>query len=256
MSAMVRYRKWIDKPEGKIVEFKVNKTEVKKILDNAIKAKKKTIVGDEALSIINAYGVKVAGSAKVKTPKDIAKAVADLNFPLVMKIDDPSIIHKTDIGGVITDLRDESEVSEALKAMKNRFSDSERDFAGVILQEMIKGGVETIIGLNYDPSFGPLMMFGLGGIYVEVMKDVAFKIHPLTDFDAKEMIQSIKGYPLLTGFRGADSVNIEILEETLLRISQLVFDFPVFESFDINPYIVTIKEEKSKAVDARFVLKA
>jgi acetyl coenzyme A synthetase (ADP forming)-like protein len=256
MSAMVRYRKWIDKPEGKIVEFKANKTEVKKILDNAIKAKKKTIVGDEALSIISAYGVEVARSARVRAPKDIAQAIANLSFPLVMKIDDPSIIHKTDIGGVITDLRDQNEVTEALKAMKNRFSDSKRDFAGVILQEMIKGGVETIIGLNYDPSFGPLMMFGLGGIYVEVMKDVAFKIHPLTDFDAKEMIQSINGYPLLTGFRGADPVNIEVLEEALLRISQLVSDFPVFESFDINPFIVTTKGEKSKAVDARFVLRA
>jgi len=255
MSAMVRYRKWIDKPEGKFVEFKVNKAEVKKILDDAAKSKKKIIVGDEALNIINAYGVEIARSAKAKTQKDAIKALTELNFPLVMKIDDPTIAHKTDVGGVATDLRDQDEVIEALKDMKSKFSGSKRGFAGVVLQEMIKGGVETIIGLNYDPSFGPLMMFGLGGIYVEIMKDVAFKIHPLTDFDAKEMIQSIKGYPLLTGFRGAAAVDIKVLEETLLRISQLISDFPVFESFDINPFIVTTKGEKSRAVDARFILK-
>jgi len=124
----------------------------------------------------------------------------------------------------------------------------------VILQDMVKGGVETIMGMNYDPSFGPIMMFGLGGIYVEVMKDVSFKIHPLTDFDADEMIKSIKGYPLLNGFRGAPAIDLEVVKETLLRLSQLVADFPIFESFDVNPFIASDKEEKSKAVDARFVV--
>jgi len=213
-------------------------------------------VGDEALSILNAYGVEVAKSVKAKTQADIKKAVSKLKFPLVMKIDDPDVTHKTDVGGVMADLRDQNEVIDALEVMKSKFGRSKRGFAGVVLQEMVKGGVETIIGMNYDPSFGPLMMFGLGGIYVEVMKDVAFKVHPLTDFDAKEMIQSIKGYPLLTGFRGTAPVNLKVLEKTLLRISQLFSDFPIFESFDVNPFIVTTKGEKSRAVDARFVLKS
>jgi len=256
MSAMVRYRKWIERPEGKTIEFEVNKAEVKRILNDAAKSKKKIIVGDEALSILNAYGVEVAKSVKAKTQADIKKAVSKLKFPLVMKIDDPDVTHKTDVGGVMADLRDQNEVIDALEVMKSKFGRSKRGFAGVVLQEMVKGGVETIIGMNYDPSFGPLMMFGLGGIYVEVMKDVAFKVHPLTDFDAKEMIQSIKGYPLLTGFRGTAPVNLKVLEKTLLRISQLFSDFPIFESFDVNPFIVTTKGEKSRAVDARFVLKS
>jgi len=256
MSAMVRYRKWIERPEGKTIEFEVNKAEVKRILNDAAKSKKKIIVGDEALSILNAYGVEVAKSVKAKTQADIKKVVSKLKFPLVMKIDDPDVTHKTDVGGVMADLRDQNEVIDALEVMKSKFGRSKRGFAGVVLQEMVKGGVETIIGMNYDPSFGPLMMFGLGGIYVEVMKDVAFKVHPLTDFDAKEMIQSIKGYPLLTGFRGTAPVNLKVLEKTLLRISQLFSDFPIFESFDVNPFIVTTKGEKSRAVDARFVLKS
>ena len=139
--------------------------------------------------------------------------------------------------------------------MKKRFIRPKKKFTGVILQEMVKSGVETIIGMHHDPSFGPLMMFGLGGIYVEIMKDVAFKIHPLTDYDAEEMIKSVKGYPMLTGFRGSPAVDLKVLGETLLRLSLLVSDFPIFDSFDVNPFIATEKTGKSKAVDARFILK-
>lgn len=112
-----------------------------------------------------------------------------------------------------------------------------------------------MIGMTTVPSFGPLMMFGLGGIYVEVMKDVAFRVHPLTDENAKEMIQSLKSYPLLTGFRGAEPVDIGLIEETLLRLSQLVKDFDVISEIDINPFICSSERNSCKAVDARFIIK-
>ena len=146
-------------------------------------------------------------------------------------------------------------MAEAFTAMEQEFSRPNDGFAGVFLQEMVHGGVETTIGMYQDPSFGPLMMFGLGGVYVEVMKDVAFRIHPVTEYNVKEMIESIKGYPLLTGFRGSSAVDLKCLRETVLRLSQLVSDFPQLESFDVNPFIVTADNKSSRAVDARFVLK-
>ncbi len=254
LSVMTRYRKWLDRPVGRTVNFKVDRARVEIILQAAIKSEKKTIIGEQALEILAAYGIGVARSGKAKTRHEVTNLAAQLGFPVIMKVNDPAIIHKTDVGGVSADLRTAAEVVDAFKEMKQKFGGPGNTFAGVIVQELVKGGVETIIGMNQDPSFGPLMMFGLGGVYVEVMKDVAFKIHPVTDFDAEEMIKSINGYPLLTGFRGAPAVDLKVLEETILRLSQLVADFPYLESFDVNPFIVTRDRQASRAVDARFVV--
>jgi acetyltransferase len=254
MWAMTRYRKWIERPQGRDVEFKVNKKKVRSILDASAKANQDIILGEEAMAILQAYGVGVAKAARVDTLTDLKKTASRLGFPLVLKIDDPGISHKSDVGGVVVDIRDNGELDNAFREMKKKFSRGKKKFSGVIVQEMVKGGVETIIGMHHDFTFGPLMMFGLGGIYVEVMKDVSFKVHPLTDYDAEEMVKSVKGYPLLTGFRGYPAVDIGNLQETILRLSQLVADFPVLKSFDVNPFIVTAEEKKSKAVDARFII--
>ena len=254
MWTMVRYQKWRDRPEGKLAEYDVDKKKAQKLINRAKKAGQENILGEDALELLESYGIRVAKSIKAKTAKELKDAAKRLSFPVVLKIDDPSVSHKTDVGGVIADLRTQSELDEAFKAMKKKFSKKGKGLAGVIVQQMVKGGVETIMGMHDDPSFGPLMMFGLGGIYVEVMKDVSFKVHPLTDYDAKEMIESVKGYPLLTGFRGYPAVNIPALQETILRLSQLVADFPELKSFDVNPFIVTSEANKSRAVDARFVI--
>lgn len=254
MYAMAKYRKLLDRPAGKIIEYKVDKKKARGIIDRAIESKNEQILGAEALDILDAYGVNIAKSIKVGTIKDLKDAAKKLSFPVAMKIDDPTISHKTDAGGVVTDLRTQAELEDAFKTMKNKFVKNGKKFSGVIVQQMARGGVETIIGMHDDPSFGPLMMFGLGGIYVEVMKDVSFKVHPLADNDAEEMIKSVKSYPLLTGFRGYPAVNLPVLQETILRLSQLVTDFPEFKSFDVNPFIVSSEAGKSKAVDARFVL--
>lgn len=256
MASLVRHRKWIDRPESETVTFQVDGGRVAGIIDAAVKLKRSTIVGGKALDLLDAYGINVARSIRAKTQQEAKKAASKLGFPVVMKIDDPEVLHKTDVGGVSTDLRTETEVAKAFEAMKKAFGRSKDGFAGVIIQEMAQGGVETIIGMHQDPSFGPLIMFGLGGVYVEVMKDVTFKIHPVSAFDAEDMIKSIKGYPLLTGFRGAAAVDLKCLEETILRLSQLVSDFPQLESFDVNPIFATADCKTSKAVDARFVLKS
>jgi acyl-CoA synthetase (NDP forming) len=212
-------------------------------------------MGPEAMSILESYGIGVAASARIKILSELDNALTKLRFPIVMKIDDPAVVHKTDQGGVILNIATKEAAREAFETMRKRFANDKGEIAGVMLQEMVKGGYETIIGLSRDPSVGPLMMFGLGGVSVEIMKDVAFKIAPLTETEAAEMIRSVKGYRLLSGFRGAKPANIKILEETILRLSQLTVDFPEIESFDVNPFIVKPDGELSVAVDARFMLR-
>ena len=255
MWAMTKYKKWIDRPQGEMIEFKVNKDIVRKIVESTIKAKRDLIIGKDAMDILHAYGIGVAEAMRASTLAELKQVASRLGYPLAMKIDDSDISHKSDVGGVLVDIRDQEELESAFKDMKKKFSSGKKKFSGVIIQEMVKGGVETIMGMHHDPTFGPLMMFGLGGIYVEIMKDVAFKISPLTDYDAEEIIKSIKGYPLLTGFRGSEPVDLKTLEEVVLRLSQLSSDFPMIDSFDVNPFIATGKAGKSKAVDARFILK-
>ena len=255
MAKMVRYRKWIDRPRGKVIRHKVDKSRAKRIVEDSYKTGIKTIVGEDALNILDAYGINIAQSERATSRKKIGEIASRLGFPLIMKIDDPDIVHKSDVGGVSGILSNEREALVAFSDMKKRFSGSSKKFSGVILQELVTGGVETIIGMNHDASYGSLMMFGLGGIYVEIMKDVAFKIHPVTDYGAREMVRAIKGYPLLEGFRGAVKVNIKSVEDAIIRLSQLVGDFPEIESCDINPFIASPRGKISKAVDARLVLR-
>ena len=270
MKAMTDYREVIDRPIGKTVKFTVKKDRANQIVEKALKDNHKAILGDEALKILSAYGIGIPRSATVKTQKELTSALAKLKLPVAMKIDDPSISHKTDVGGVVVNLTTKTEVIDAFKTMRKKFGVRGHksttgklahgdgryspEFAGVFIQQMVTDGTEIIMGMSDDPSFGPLIMFGLGGIHVEVLKDVAFKVHPLTDRDAAEMIYSVKGYPLLTGFRGASPVDIKVLQDTLLRLSQLVTDFPQFKSLDINPFIAGKDAKHSIAVDARFIL--
>ncbi|OGC96663.1 MAG: hypothetical protein A2W25_08660 [candidate division Zixibacteria bacterium RBG_16_53_22] len=255
LAGMTKYRQIKSKPKAEILHFDANKNRVKEIIDNAEKDNRKFIMGPEGAAILSAYGIKVPGSAKASTEPELKAALSTLTPPYVMKTDDPQIVHKTEVGGVVLNLKTPGEALATFNDMRRRFAHPDRSFCGVMVQEMVTGGIETIIGMNFDSSVGPLMMFGLGGISVEVMKDVAFKVNPLSKGEAAEMIRSIKGYKLLSGFRGAPAVDFEALEETMLRLSQLAADFPELESFDINPFIASPEKGRSMAVDARFVLK-
>jgi len=251
------YRRWLSRPEGKLVKVHGDKKKVAAIIKKHRQEQKNAVIGDEALQILSCYQIPVASYKYAFSKEEAGKIAAKIGGPVVIKANTPFILHKTEYGAVTVDLRTPTEVVSAYTDMEKRitkaFPRSKERFS-VVVQEMISGGVETVIGMTTDPSFGALIMFGLGGIYVEVMKDVSFRIAPLTDLDARDMIESLKGYKLLTGFRGSKPVNIASVEDSILKLSQLVLDFPDFAEIDINPFIVSADMNATKAVDARFVL--
>jgi len=256
LATIYRHKEWLSKSMGKHRTFKVDSDAVRSVIKTALDAGRKAIVGEEAIAILHAYGIPAAGYRYASTAREAVAGANTIGYPVVMKINTPPILHKTEVGGVMIDLRTDTEVRDAFNELRKRTGKIEKGQKfSVAMQRMMSGGIETVMGMTIDPSFGPLLMFGLGGIYVEVMKDVSFKINPLTDASAKDMIQSIRSYPLLTGFRGAPPVDSTILEETLLRLSQLVSDFDCFAEIDINPFIASPDRDMCKAVDARFIIK-
>ncbi len=160
-------------------------------------------------------------------------------------------------GAGVVDLRTAKEVKACFAELKKKVAKlpGKKEAFSVMVQEMVTGGIETVMGMSTDPSFGPLIMFGLGGIYVEILKDVAFRISPLSVHNVDEMISGLKSYPLLTGFRGSEPADLATLKESLLRLSQLVSDFDDFAEIDINPFVARSKKGMSKAVDARIILR-
>ena len=244
-------------PSGKLTSFTVDTGRVQAKIDAARAAGKSAVIGADALEILTAYGIPAACYQVTESERDSAALAKAVGLPVVMKVNTPEILHKTEIGGVMLDLRTEKEVRDAFRELRSRVERDrgEIDEFSVAIQQMVTGGIETVMGMTTDPSFGPLIMFGLGGIYVEIMKDVAFRINPLTNVHARDMIRSLKSYPLLKGYRGAPPVDIATVEETLLRLSQLVKDFDDFSEIDINPFIASPEKDRCKAVDARFIIK-
>ncbi|HVP07333.1 MAG TPA: acetate--CoA ligase family protein [Candidatus Acidoferrum sp.] len=256
LSTIWGYRRWLGKPEGKFKTFKVDSNKVQSIVDRVVKGQEGSIVGEDAIEILTAYGIPSAGYRFASTLREAVSVAHSIGYPVVMKINTPPILHKTEFGGVMVDLRSDKEVREAFADLQRRVGKLKKgEQFSVAIQQMIDGGVETVIGMTTVPSFGPLIMFGLGGIYVEIMKDVAFRVNPVTDAGAKQMIEGLRSYPLLTGFRGAPPVDLATVEETILRLSQLVKDFDCFWEIDINPFIASPQKNLCKAVDARFIVK-
>lgn len=256
LATIYKYKERFGRPRGRFKTFKVDAERVQQIIDKAVDSNSSAIVGEEAIDILSAYGIPAAGYEYAYTAKEAVEVANQMGYPVVMKVNTPPILHKTEAGGVMVDLRTDKEVRSAFQALRGRVGElKDKEIFSVAMQQMISGGVETVMGMTTDPSFGPLIMFGLGGIYVEVMKDVSFRINPLTDEGAKEMIESLRSYPLLTGFRGAPPVDLDTVEETLLRLSQLVKDFDCFLEIDINPFIASPDKSKCKAVDARFIIR-
>lgn len=250
------YRQWLKRPQGKVKNFKVHAHKVTEIVERCRAQNRTAIVGAEAMEVLRAYGIQAAGYRYGSSAAEAVAEARKLGYPVVMKINTPPILHKTEVGGVIVDLRSDTEVRKAFTELRRRVGKIEKgEQFSVAMQQMISGSVETVIGMTTDPSFGPLIMFGLGGIYVEVMKDVAFRINPLTPPAARRLVRSLRSYKLLTGFRGAPPVDLETIEETLLRVSQLIREFPCFAEIDINPFIVSPERSKCVAVDARFIIR-
>ena len=257
LAAMNEHRKWRLKQEGTLRKFEVDKAAVEKIIRDCYAAGRTYLSQDEVFGILRAYGLRTASSTIVKTEAEAVAFAAKLNKPVVLKVHSSQIVHKTDVGGVIIDLRTEADVQRGYQTIiKNLTAHHLQDkIEGMLVQEMVKGGKEIVLGMSRDPQFGPVLMCGLGGIYVEVMKDVAFKIAPLTDIDAREMIESLRSYPLLQGIRGEKPADIATVVEYLQRLSQLVTDVEAITEMDVNPLMVFEKSEDCKIVDARIKLK-
>jgi acetyltransferase len=210
----------------------------------------------EARACFAAYGVGVARSLTAETSERAVAAARAIGFPVVMKIDSPAVSHKSDVGGVAVGLADAGQVAEAFHDMTARIRTlmPEAWIRGVLVQEMVSGGRETIAGFTRDPQFGHLLMFGLGGIYVEVLKDVAFKVAPISRGEAEEMVRSLRSFPLLRGVRGQPPADLAALAQALLALGSLAHDFPELAEADINPLLVLPRGEGAVAVDARMTL--
>jgi acyl-CoA synthetase (NDP forming) len=211
---------------------------------------------EETREFLAAYGLKTPPGRVAHTADEAVAMAAEIGYPVVLKLVSATITHKSEVGGVALDLRNEAEVRQAYRGIHERLS--ERGWMdrmqGVLLQPMLQEGVEAIVGMTQDPSFGPLVMFGLGGVQVELLRDVAFRVHPLTDRDARELVRSLRGFPLLEGWRGAPAGDVAAIEVILLRVSQLAGDHPEVMEMDLNPIKVLPPGRGCVVVDARIAV--
>ncbi|HAK96833.1 MAG TPA: acyl-CoA synthetase [Planctomycetes bacterium] len=256
VKAACDYVEFCVRPPRVVRRFAINRGRVEKIIRRHRRMGLRLIGEQDAKDILQAYGVYTAAGDTAHTTQDAVRIANRIGYPVVMKIASPDISHKSDVGGVKIGLRNAQEVEDAFELMMLRVGQRapEARLDGVVVQEMVVGGKEVIIGMTRDAQFGPLLMFGLGGIYVEFIKDIAFELAPLTDEEATNLITSTKTYALLRGVRGEEATDVEQIAECLLRISQLVIDFPEIAELDINPLKVRQLGQAAVAIDARIGL--
>ncbi len=256
MFEMVKYSNYRARPLRVVERFAVNKNPVIKIF-RTYRSRNMFEVGElDAKTIMRAYNFEMPPNALASTVEEAVRFGNELGYPLAMKISSPDILHKSDIGGVKIGLANAGAVQDAYELMMLRISRKmpSAQIRGVLLEKMVSGGKEVILGMKKDPQFGPLIMFGLGGIFVEVLKDVTFSLAPVTAEEAMHMIERTKTYKLLTGARGERGVDIGSIVENLMRISQLCVDFPEIEEIDINPLMVGAEGDGANVVDARIII--
>jgi acetyl coenzyme A synthetase (ADP forming)-like protein len=257
LSAMARYVVWRKRPRTEIKLFDdVQPDKVREIFARVRNEGRRFLPEPEAHAVLRAYGLPMSRSRLVQDEAEAIRAAREIGFPVVLKIVSPDIVHKVDVGGVKLNLQSEAEVKNAYGELIGQISAAKQGVKiwGVFIQEMVRNGKETILGMKRDPHFGPLLMFGLGGIYVEVFRDVIFRIAPIRELGARHMIEGIKGIKLLRGFRGEPPSDMEAISQSLLRLSQLVTDFPEIEEMDINPLIVLPSGSGARVVDARILI--
>jgi acyl-CoA synthetase (NDP forming) len=208
----------------------------------------------ESKELLKKAGIPIVEAKLARSKKEAISVSREMGFPVVLKISSPDVVHKSDSGGVRLGLANAAQVgkaySEIVSSIKKAYPDAQIE--GVSVQPMAPPGVEVIVGMSKDPQFGPVLMFGLGGILVEVLKDVSFRIVPVTERDAREMIKEIKGYPLLQGYRGQKPASIPALEKLIMNVSQFVENNPQIKELDLNP--IFAYPDKAVAVDARIIL--
>jgi acyl-CoA synthetase (NDP forming) len=226
------------------------------IIDTALHQQRTLLTEIEAKQILQDLGIATTLGQLAMSEDEAVQAAQAMGFPVVLKISSPDIVHKSDVGGVRLQLQNPDDVRQAFHAIRRSVSDKapEATVAGVVVQPMAKPGIEVIIGMSKDATFGPVMMFGLGGVLVAVLQDVAFRIVPVQAHDAAEMIRDIKGFPLLAGYRGAAPVDLSALQQILCSLSDFVAMTPSIKEIDLNP--VYAYPDGAVAVDARMILES
>ncbi len=254
LAALNRQREWLDRPMTPRTTLPVDRARARAIIDAARSKSRSKLDELEALQLFEAYGIPTAPARVATSAGDAADIATELGFPVVLKIVSPEIVHKSDAGGIITSLVDAAEVELAYaRLIENvRRSSPAATIHGVLVQRMIRGGRELIAGMTRDRLFGPLIMFGLGGIFVETLRDVTFRIAPIDAADAHDMIGGIRGAGLLGAVRGQAPANRDAIAVVLQRISQLAEDCPEIAELDVNPLLAF--PDHAVAVDARVLL--
>jgi acetyltransferase len=256
LKAMADQGRWQDRPLPQFESFDVDRERVARIFEQ-VRADSRLQIGDaEARDILEAYCIPIPGSKLCRTAEEAVAFAEEAGYPVVMKIASPDILHKTDIGGVRLNIQSAPDVRDSFDLMTFRAMRHmpDAEIWGCLVQQQVRGGKEVIVGMNRDPQFGPLMMFGLGGIYVEALKDVAFRIAPFSRDEARDMMREIRSFNLLRGVRGEPPSDVEASTDTLLKLSQLVTDFPEIVEMDINPLMVFEEGKGVMGIDMRLVL--
>jgi acetyltransferase len=251
---MIRYGRIRDREPGEIPDLDVDRDRAAAIFDGAQAEGRDYLTTMEGFEVLEAYGIPCAKFRLCRSATEAADFAEECGYPVVVKLMSPTISHKSDYGGVVVDLRSKDEVVNAVQSIEEKIAAADEEIVvdGFLVQQMVRGGKETILGVATDPVFGPLVMFGMGGIYVEVLKDVSFRLTPITDHDASAMMEQIRAWPLLKGVRGEAGVRLEAVKDALLRVSRLVQDFRRITEFDVNPFIAHEDPELCRAVDVRF----
>jgi acetyltransferase len=252
LDALWQYREYQERRKREPRRFAVDQERVRQALDDACEpGEAVTLVEVEARDVFDAYGIPLPQARLARTSGEAVDIAEEIGFPVVLKIASPDILHKSDVGGIEVELADADEVRQAYDRVMSRARQhvADAEIWGALVQEMVGAGKEVIVGMNRDPQFGPLMMFGLGGIYVEVLEDVTFRLAPVVESEAREMIDEIQAAPLLRGARGEKAVDLDAIVEIIQRVSQLSMDFPEVTALDLNP--VVVQPEGAMAIDAR-----
>lgn len=250
-----KLQKLRERPDEKPPIFRVNKKKARAVIEGALAAGNTTLKGTELFDLVTAYGLAVVPSQIVDSREKALRAARKLGFPLVAKVEAKGLLHKSDTGGVILGIRNREDLLDAYDQLEDRFAAANPGMQ-ILLQAMRSNGVETFFGAATDPAFGRMLAFGLGGIHVEILKDVIFRVHPLTPADAEEMVAGIRSAAMLDGARGKPPVNKAELQEMLLRISQMLTDHPEIAELDLNPFLAGYHGENSCILDMRVRIEA
>jgi len=257
LAEMSKFTSWLKRPKTRVKKFDVDKHKASQVIERVKSEGRSFLLEQEGYDVLKAYGFPVVKSALAISETEAVSVAEKIGFPVVMKIASPDILHKFDVGGVVLNVKNKSEAQKSyngiLQNIRKKMPKSE--ISGILVEEMATEGKEVILGMNYDEQFGPILMFGMGGIYVEALEDVIFRLAPIRELTADLMIEKTKTYKILDGFRGGPVFDTPAISDCLKRQSQLVTDFEDIKELDINPLIVYEEGKGCRIVDARIILK-